>query len=173
MNTLANAVVRLEPQVAAHAAEMFVVLGDPAIYAHENEPPPSAEWLRARFERLETRLSADGTQHWLNWVVRLPSGEPIGYVQATVHPSHRAAIAYVLNSRHWGQGLATAAVELMVAELVARYGVLGLSAVLKATNTRSQRLLERMGFARAPHALHEAFGVEADEWLMLRDAVVA
>ena len=31
----------LEPQVEAHAAEMFSVLSDPAIYAFENELPPS------------------------------------------------------------------------------------------------------------------------------------
>ena len=41
----------LEPQVAAHAEAMFVVLSDPAIYAYENAPPESLEWLRKRFER--------------------------------------------------------------------------------------------------------------------------
>jgi hypothetical protein len=38
----------LEPQVAGHAEEMFVVLSDPAIYEYENEPPPSLEWALAR-----------------------------------------------------------------------------------------------------------------------------
>jgi hypothetical protein len=42
----------LEPQTAAHANEMFVVLSDPAIYEYENESPPSLEWLRARFMKL-------------------------------------------------------------------------------------------------------------------------
>ena len=31
----------LEPQVAAHADEMFIVLSDPAIYEFENAPPGS------------------------------------------------------------------------------------------------------------------------------------
>jgi [ribosomal protein S5]-alanine N-acetyltransferase len=31
----------LEPQVVAHAEEMFVVLSDPAIYQFENAPPDS------------------------------------------------------------------------------------------------------------------------------------
>ena len=31
----------LEPQTTAHAKAMFVVLGDPAIYEYENEPPAS------------------------------------------------------------------------------------------------------------------------------------
>jgi len=64
----------LEPQVEAHAAEMFLVLSDPAIYAFENEPPPSLQWLQARLRRLEARQSPDGSQRWLNWVLRLPAG---------------------------------------------------------------------------------------------------
>jgi RimJ/RimL family protein N-acetyltransferase len=162
----------LEPQIAEHAEEMYVVLGDPAIYAHENEPPPSVEWLRRRFRALETRLSPDGTERWLNWVVRLPSSELIGYVQATVYPNRRAAIAYVLNSRYWGKGLATAAVERMVAELVSGYDVETLSAVLKRTNRRSMRLLERLGFSIAPEASRRELAVEADELLMVRPAVL-
>jgi ribosomal-protein-alanine N-acetyltransferase len=50
----------LELQTAAHAEAMFVVLSDPAIYEYENEPPASLDWLRTRFAKLETRLSADG-----------------------------------------------------------------------------------------------------------------
>jgi hypothetical protein len=42
----------LEPQTAAHADAMYVVLGHPAIYACENEPPPSPAWLRSRYARL-------------------------------------------------------------------------------------------------------------------------
>ena len=70
--------VTLEPQTAGHATDMFVVLSDPAIYTYENSPPPSVEWLRTRFEKLETRRSADGAELWLNWVVRLHSAQPIG-----------------------------------------------------------------------------------------------
>ena len=53
----------LVPQTAAHAGEMFVVLSDPAIYEHENEPPASVEALRNRFAMLESRQSADGQEH--------------------------------------------------------------------------------------------------------------
>jgi RimJ/RimL family protein N-acetyltransferase len=151
---------------------MFVVLSDPAIYEHENEPPPSVEWLRGRFRLLESRSSPDPAEYWLNWVIRLPSSELIGYVQATVYPSHRAAIAYVLHSRYWDKGLGRAAVELMVADLVSSYGVETLSAVYKKTNRRSRRLLERMGFVPAPESRYEEFAVDSDESLMLRGAVV-
>ena len=160
----------LEPQTAAHAEEMFDVLCDPAIYLHENEPPVSAEWLRARFARLESRASADGSEQWLNWVVRLPSGPLIGYVQATVRANGGAAIAYVLRSSHWRRGLARRATEAMIGELIAYHGVTRLTAVAKRTNLDSLHLLERLGFALATPEQHAALDVEPDEVLWLRNA---
>ena len=151
----------LEPQTAVHAAEMFVVLKDPRIYEHENEPPASEQWLRERYAKLESRRSRDGSEHWLNWVLRLASGEAIGYVQATVEANDRAFIAYVLASRWWGQGLASEAVRAMMDELRDAYGVLHFVAVFKRGNERSRRLLERLGFE--PVALPD---IEADEAAM-------
>ena len=168
MRPLPAARLTLEPQVAAHAQEMFAVLSDPAIYEYENEPPPSPEWLRARFTRLESRRSADGREQWLNWVIRLPTSELIGYVQATLRADGRAAIAYELASAHWGRGLARQAVQAMMDELVAAYEVRELSAVLKCKNGRSMRLLERLGFALAAPAEHVAYHVDPDELLMQR-----
>src|SRR5262245_56366218 len=90
MRVIEAAGVTLEPQVAAHADAMFAVLSDPAIYEHENAPPASADALRDRYRKLETRRSGDGRQEWLNWVVRLADGELTGYVQATVYPDEHA-----------------------------------------------------------------------------------
>ena len=150
---------------------MFLVLSDPAIYEHENAPPASVEWLRQRFTKLESRGSLDGTEQWLNWVIRLPSDELIGYVQATVVADEAAAaatIAYELSSPHWGNGYASEAVRAMIEELVVRYRVIGLSAVLRQQNLRSLRLLERLGFALASPLQREQAGIEAGELLMLR-----
>ena len=135
----------LEPQLAAHADEMFAVLSDPAIYEFENEPPRSLEWLSQRFRELESRRSADGTQGWLNWVVRLSDLRAIGYVQATVYPDRTALIAYEFNSVHWGKGVAREAVEALLRELADSYRVTTAGAVFKRTNHRSRKLLERLG----------------------------
>lgn len=159
----------LEPQTAAHAEAMFAILSDPAIYEHENAPPPSLEWLRARFTKLESNLSANGEEQWLNWVIRLPTSELIGYVQATVHPDHRAAIAYEVSSAYWGRGLAGQAVQAMISELVRHYQVRGLRAVLKTGNLRSMRLLERLGFSLASAEEHMKHRIEPGESLMQRE----
>ena len=171
MRTIRTEHVALEPQSASHADAMFAVLSDPVIYEYENEPPRSLEWLRERFTKLETRRSADGTEHWLNWVIRIPTSELIGYVQATVHPDGRAAIAYELASRFWGRGLAQAAVQAMIPALKEEYGVRRLSAVFKRRNHGSQRLLERLGFTLATQALHAELGAEPDEMLMVKDPI--
>jgi [ribosomal protein S5]-alanine N-acetyltransferase len=51
MRALSGRNVLLQPQAAEHAAEMFAVLGDPALYEYENEPPLSVHWLQERFAR--------------------------------------------------------------------------------------------------------------------------
>jgi ribosomal-protein-alanine N-acetyltransferase len=159
----------LEPQVAAHADELFAALCDPAIYEYENQPPRSLDWLRQRLVKLESRQSPDGREQWLNWVVRPHAATLIGYVQATVFADGRAMIAYELASSHWGRGLAGEAAAAMLAELRERYGVQVAMAVFKRRNSRSRRLLERLGFRAASAEERERHRVEADEDLMLRE----
>jgi RimJ/RimL family protein N-acetyltransferase len=173
MRTLATDRLTLEPLVAAHADAMFAVLSDPAIYAYENAPPRSAEWLRERYARLESRQSGDGTEQWLNWVVRPRGGAPIGYVQATVEASGRALIAYEFGSAWWGQGYAREAAQAMIGELIAHHGARSLAAVLKCANLRSLRLLGRLGFSPASPEARALADVEPDECLMVRDVAAA
>ncbi len=172
MRVIDTGSLRLEPQLAAHAQEMFAVLSDPAIYEYENQPPASLEWLRERYSKLESRRSADGREQWLNWVIRLPDGNLIGFVQASVRRNGQAAIAYELSSAHWGRGLASQAVQAMISELAEHYGVMHLNAVLKLANLRSRRLLLRLGFsAVAPESIAKQ-ELAPDELLMQRRLVL-
>jgi len=166
----------LEPQLVAHARQMFALLQDPAIYRYENEAPPSVQWLEERFRRLETRVSADGREQWLNWVVRLRGGELIGFVQTTIREDRSASIAYVFGSAHWGRGYASEAVNAMLGELGALHGIDTFFAVLKRHNAQSIRLLERLGFAHVPSDPGAAVDVVAhpllaDESLMRRSGI--
>lgn len=168
MRRIDSARLSLEPQRAAHAVAMFEVLSDPALYEFEHAAPRSVEALRERFAKLETRRSADGTEQWLNWVLCLRGGAPIGYVQATVQADASALVAYVLASAHWGRGLASEGVEAMIGELAAQYDVHTLWAVFKRQNQRSRRLLERLRFHAARVEDRECIGIDDDEDLMLR-----
>jgi ribosomal-protein-alanine N-acetyltransferase len=170
MRTVMASHCQLVPQIATHAPEMYRVLSDPAIYEFENEPPRSLEQLSIRFAKLETRASPDGTEQWLNWVIRLPDGHLAGYVQATVLPTGVAFIAYELNSRYWRKGIGSSAVRAMMAELSASYGVHTFVAVLKAANFRSEALLQHLGFAHGDADQQAAYRDEPDEIVMLRTA---
>jgi hypothetical protein len=73
MQAIATAGLTLEPQVAAHADEMFGVLSDPAIYEHENAPPSrtssparggDAAWrANLRSQRLLERVGSTPAPH--------------------------------------------------------------------------------------------------------------
>ena len=85
MQTIVTPTLTLEPLLASHAEAMFELLSDRAIYQYlDYSPPASVEYLRGVYLRLEARRSPDGSEAWLNWVIR-PRDQPlVGYVQATV-----------------------------------------------------------------------------------------
>lgn len=155
MQPLAAGELVLEPLVPGHAEAMFEVLSDPELYRYlDHPPPPSVEHLRDIYAGVETRMSPDGSQVWLNWVVRRPGQPLLGYVQATVLPDHTAWVGYVFSARHWGRGHATQAVRAMLEHAALHYRVSRFLASVEAANRRSIRLLERLGFheAGAPEA---------------------
>jgi len=168
LNALRAGELILEPQVAGHARAMFLVLSDPAIYEFENAPPESEAWLEQRFARLESRHSADGTEQWLNWVIRLPSGALTGYVQATVTKEFVAYIAYELASKFWRQRIGSTAVGAVLAELEASYRVHTFVAILKARNFRSRAFLSHLGFSTEPPVSLTPIDHDTDELLMYK-----
>ena len=136
----------LEPLVAAHAPELFAALSDPAIYRFIDEKAPvSVEALAARYGRLESRRSGDGSEHWLNWIAReKSSGIAVGYVQATVMPDGTAWVAYVIAPAHQRQGFGLEATTAMIAELRSAYGAKTLRASVDPGNAASINLLRAL-----------------------------
>src|SRR3954468_22439885 len=96
----------LEPLTPAHADELAPLLADRALYEFTGGEPPSVAELRARYERQARGRSPDGSQRWLNWIVRC-EGEAVGYVQATVDVAANVAdVAWVVAARFQGRGYA-------------------------------------------------------------------
>ncbi|MFN9448894.1 MAG: GNAT family N-acetyltransferase [Rubrivivax sp.] len=170
MRTLSTDRCTLETLREANAVAMLRVLANPAIDEFENATPPSPQWLAQRYRRLESRGSPDGSQHWLNGVVRPPGEVLAGYVQATVLSSAIAYVAYELNSRHWRQGIGSRAVRAMLDELREHNGVHTFVAVLKAANFRSAALLRSLGFDPGDPAQRALHRDEPDELVMVRPA---
>ncbi len=165
----ATARLVLEPLCATHAAALFPLLSDERMYAFvPDAPPASVDALRARYARLESRLSADGSERWWNWALRRRApDEYVGYVQATIERDGTAWIAYMIGVPYWGQGFASEAVRRLCEGLFADPRILRLQATVDTRNVASMRVLDRLGFTRsaAPRPAAEPIGGAAcAEW---------
>ena len=141
--------LRLVPMMASHAAVMFPILSDMQLYQFTGDEPPESEAaLEARYRKLESRKSADGSQLWLNWVVHLEERNiSVGYVQATVLASH-ADIAWVIGSKWQGRGYASEAAAALVKWLLAN-GVTVIRCCIHLDHIASQRVAANAGFNKS------------------------
>ena len=147
MQAIVTPELTLEPLRVEHAEAMFELLSDHAIYRYlDYSAPPTVEHLRNVYARLEARKSPDGSEAWLNWVIRPRDEGLVGYVQATVASHGSASVAYVLAGKYWGHGYAQRAMKAMLDHLASAYCVDRCSATVEVENQRSIRLLERLGF---------------------------
>ncbi len=138
----------LEPLTLGHAEPLFGPLSDPLLYEFlPSDPPISADALRERYQRLETRRSPDGKELWLNWTGRRHNGAFVGMVEATVHEDATAHVAYFVFTAFQRQGFAGESVSAVLAHLKA-IGVHEARALLDTRNEASWRLMERFGFHR-------------------------
>ena len=158
----------LEPLGPQHAAAMFAVLAEPALYRFlDYGPPPSVEYLHELYSRLARGAPRDSGQAWINWVI-LDRGTPAGYVQATVVPSKAEAwIAYVLGTAHQGRGLATRACRALIEHVEREHGVSRWLATVEHDNAPSIALLERLGMRPARDDEAAARELTASERLYL------
>jgi RimJ/RimL family protein N-acetyltransferase len=112
----------VEPLTAAHASEMHTVLADAALHTFIGGAPRSAAELEARYARLAAGGSADGTEVWGNWVLRVTaSGAAVGELQATLPAAGSTAgpalVAWVVGTPFQGHGYATEAALSLVGRL--------------------------------------------------------
>lgn len=156
--------LRLEPIAAAHAEEMFEPMSASAIYDYvPGDPPTSVSALRERYAQLERGRSADGQQQWLNWIVRLQSGQCAGFVQSTIYPAQSADFAFAFAPCYWGRSVAFEACRAALPWLAAERGVTSLFATVDPRNVRSVGLLVRLGFREVAPADYPHGEVEVND----------
>jgi RimJ/RimL family protein N-acetyltransferase len=145
---ISSARLRLVPLAVADADEMVGVLSGAALYAFTGGAPPGLDELRARYAWQAAGRSPDGREEWRNWVVRLePSGQAVGYVQATITgEEQRAEIAWVIGLEWQGRGYATEAARELVAWLDSR-GVRVIRAHIHPDHHASAAVARRAGLA--------------------------
>lgn len=119
IGTIRTTRLDLLPLQVSHAAEMAVVLSDPALHTFIGGSPSTPEALRQRYERLVAG-SPDPAVSWCNWVLRETSeSRLVGTVQATV-AGPTAEIAWVVGTPWQGRGYASEAARALVDHLSVR-----------------------------------------------------
>jgi RimJ/RimL family protein N-acetyltransferase len=136
----------LIPLVSADADDLVGLLDEPQLREWISVDDIGA--LRARFAAWESRRSPDGSEIWLNWVVRERSdGRALGWVQATVS-GEAASVAYALLPAERGAGVASDALRALTRWLHDRLGVKTLTAEIDDANAASARVAVAAGFER-------------------------
>ena len=138
--------LELLPLTVADADDLFPLLEDPALGRFTGEAPPDdVGSVRERFAAWDARRSPDGTELWLNWVVRRrDDGRAVGHVQATVG-DQETAIAWTIGSAFQRQGFATEAGSALAAWLGDTLGVASIVAFIHPANVASQIVARRVG----------------------------
>jgi RimJ/RimL family protein N-acetyltransferase len=135
----------LTPLHPAHADELFPLLDDARLHSFTGGAPLSLDALRTRYARLASRRSPDGTELWLNWVVRRqPDGEPIGVMEATV-AGLRAWIAWVIGTEWQRRGYASEAARVLTVWLFEHLRVDEVMANIHPAHTASERVAASVG----------------------------
>ena len=140
----------VEPLSVSHADEMVGVLADPSLYEFIGGEPPTGDDLERRYEAQCVGQSGDGSQWWLNWVIRTKtSGRLIGFVQATISRESTdlsADISWVVAPEAQRKGAATAAAHAMIGWL--RLQSVGtFAAHIRPDHAASITVAKRLGFA--------------------------
>jgi len=91
-STLVTARLVLRPLRAEDADEMFAVLDDELLHVFTGGRPLSREELRLRYRRLVVGRSPDGSERWLNWIVRLNELSDVESIEEV--DDDRAALAH-------------------------------------------------------------------------------
>ncbi len=141
--------VRLEPLRVEHANELMPVLNDSLLHAFVGGEPADLAELRARYMRQVVGRSPDGSQRWLNWLVRGQNAEALGTVQATVSEKEdelTAEVAWVIGTAHQGQGYAREAAGVLVTWL-RQQGVQTLIAHVHPQHEASMAVARAVGLA--------------------------
>ncbi len=136
----------LSPLAAENADEMAVVLGDERMHQFTGGAPLTLEQLRERYRRLAVGRSSDGSEQWLNWIVRLRAdGAAVGTVQATVTADGaEAEVAWEVGVPWQGRGIASEAAAAMVAWLL-DHGVQSIAAYVHPSHDASAAVAARAG----------------------------
>src|SRR5687767_14641082 len=141
--------VALRPLVEADAADVFAVFSDPEVMRYwDGAPMATPEAALAYVSEIHQSFRRRELFQW--GIASRPDDRIIGTC-TLLHVSHaheRGEIGFALAQAQWGRGLATEAVTTLLSFVFTTLQLHRVEADVDPRNTRSLRLLERLGFTR-------------------------
>ena len=139
---------RLRLLRAGDVDNLFAYLGKPAVTQLTSFPEVTRSLAEAIVERTRNRWAAGDLS---KWGIAMKENDQIvgtcGFNESS--GTHRwAELAYDLAPEHWGKGLMLEAVTSVLDWVFHRDEIDRVHAFVRVDNKRSERLLERCGFAR-------------------------
>jgi RimJ/RimL family protein N-acetyltransferase len=158
-----------EPITAEHAAALFDALQNPSLYTYiPQEAPVDVKALTTRFRRLaDEPHSADGSELWLNWVIRVrDTGSYAGTLEASVMSDAAAYIAYFVFEAHQRKGYAKEGVAALLEHLFDTHSVDVAVAEIDTRNAASIALVNSLGFECVARTVDADYfkGASSDEY---------
>jgi RimJ/RimL family protein N-acetyltransferase/mannose-6-phosphate isomerase-like protein (cupin superfamily) len=137
--------VRLRRSRVDDAPALHRVASDPEVMRFVEWPAPRHPGETTRFlEGVDTRWAAGVEHHWA--VIAKADAAVIGSVAAR-RRGHAADFGVLTGRDHWGRGLGLEAAGLLVGWLGRQPGLERIWAAPDSADTRSHRMLERLGFS--------------------------
>ncbi|MFT3767555.1 MAG: GNAT family N-acetyltransferase [Minicystis sp.] len=148
--TLETERLRLEPAVAAHAAQIIDDLRDAPLYRFmAGGRLPRLRELRAELRRLQIG-ARDGGVMSLAWVAEgRAERRYVGFFEAEIAGDGRASLGYLIFSRFWRRGYALEACRRILRHLFEDRGVEVVIVDTVMENTAARALAARLGFRSA------------------------
>jgi ribosomal-protein-alanine N-acetyltransferase len=136
----------LREPVTTDAAAILVFRGDPEVQRYNAEPLRDIAEAEQFIEMLHAQSAADVRRHW---AITLDAAV-IGLIALHAWERHhrRAELGYELAAAHRGHGIATEAARAVIEFGFTTMALHRIQAGTLADNSRSVRLLERLGFQR-------------------------
>ena len=148
--TLETERLLLNPMVECDTDSLFRLLKDSEIHVFTgNNPPASADDLRARIRRRESRRSPTGDELWLNWTLRLKTDRSVvGYVQAGVEQG-KADLSWVIGIPFQRRSYASEASRRVLQWLCDDLGVHEVRASIHPDHVASHRVARNIGLLKS------------------------
>lgn len=154
IRSLTTARLRLDALRVDDAAEMTAVLSSRELYEFIGGEAPDEANLRRRYQSQTAGSSPDGSQDWLNWIVRIgSSGAAVGYTQASIdRRTATGELSWVIGIDWQGRGYAVEAARAM-AEALRAAGTRRLIAHVHPEHGASQRVAAAAGMVATDRTL--------------------